>query len=885
MAKKVFTDESLATFVNEIKAYTDDAISTHDHTALKIQHIPYGTDFNTLTQAGVYAPTQSYLADYINIPAEFTDSSDDYSQFFFYLEVTRGAGENSADGEWIIQKLTTMCIASMKYSYGETMTYTRTGFGMPGGDIDSWNSWSQVINSGNIGAQSVKYATSAGSANSADKLTTARNINGVSFDGTSDITVYSPTQLPTISKHITEEGWYRVASCTDCYGAMTMVINTSFNYSDATQAELDIAIGYGSAHDDGVNILQTSAINKGNISKVRICKGWATGFCIDVYYAVNVRNYVSVSFTDVYPNAANLQTEEFTNPTIPEGYTVKEFTLEHGATKASKFVGDLEGNVTIDSTLKFKNALIESPSVTVLPTFIDNDSANGIGYIPTSNVSVGRADSAGSATVAAYLGANGNVNSPMQFIWSGQEGQPAWLFGGDTFSSIYVYNPANFSVNHANTAGSATKATQDGNGNVITDTYIPKWNPLLPDDRDIDTVDISGFYRVSNNPNLPAGAPGYGQLIVSRGADTITQIYSSYSTGDLYTRSGNPSYVGGTGGWTSWTQLINDHNIGGQTVAKAGVADHATLLKPTHNTAATIAQTSKWEANTAEHNGKIVWGESFRNDAISTDSGDMLLWLSAGTNGNATQLNMTTDGDIYVQQNKKVATTEDVSNAIASAITTQHINDGTDFNTIVNSGVYAPTTSYLSEFYNIPEGNFYNSTFCLEVIRGIAEYSADMEHLIQKLTVINWDDFDHPIHFTRVGMFAAPSGGTEVMSWGKWCQVNPSGDVPLANDGITEGFNYMSLKIKIIIKKLPPQNSGMITVFGTDEADSLRIGYGAAEGYYICESTGGHGSFTENGNYWSMDGIRIGSCFIFEVSSAGATITTLNTEYIQVGYV
>lgn len=34
MAKKVFTDESLATFVDEIKLYTDEAVDNHEHNSL-----------------------------------------------------------------------------------------------------------------------------------------------------------------------------------------------------------------------------------------------------------------------------------------------------------------------------------------------------------------------------------------------------------------------------------------------------------------------------------------------------------------------------------------------------------------------------------------------------------------------------------------------------------------------------------------------------------------------------------------------------------------------------------------------------------------------------------------------------------------------------------
>lgn len=59
---------------------------------------------------------------------------------------------------------------------------------------------------------------------------------------------------------------------------------------------------------------------------------------------------------------------------------------------------------------------------------------------------------------AATLGGGGNPYAPMTFNWSGQDGQPTWLWGGNDASNMYVWNPSNFSVNYANSAGSATIA-------------------------------------------------------------------------------------------------------------------------------------------------------------------------------------------------------------------------------------------------------------------------------------------------------------------------------------------------------------------------------------------------------------------------------------------
>lgn len=68
------------------------------------------------------------------------------------------------------------------------------------------------------------------------------------------------------------------------------------------------------------------------------------------------------------------------------------------------------------------------------------------------------ATTAGTATTAAKLGRNGDTGIPMTFNWSGQGGQPSWLWGGNDGSNMYVYNPSNFSVNRASTAGTANVA-------------------------------------------------------------------------------------------------------------------------------------------------------------------------------------------------------------------------------------------------------------------------------------------------------------------------------------------------------------------------------------------------------------------------------------------
>jgi hypothetical protein len=70
----------------------------------------------------------------------------------------------------------------------------------------------------------------------------------------------------------------------------------------------------------------------------------------------------------------------------------------------------------------------------------------------------GKASSAGTADNAAGLLING-VTWDSRWNWDGQSGQPTWLWGSNDGVTMYVWNPSNFSVNYANSAGSATTAS------------------------------------------------------------------------------------------------------------------------------------------------------------------------------------------------------------------------------------------------------------------------------------------------------------------------------------------------------------------------------------------------------------------------------------------
>ena len=80
------------------------------------------------------------------------------------------------------------------------------------------------------------------------------------------------------------------------------------------------------------------------------------------------------------------------------------------------------------------------------------------GYL---NGTASYANSAGSCSgnaATATTAANASKLNGQNFYWSGQGGQPTWVYGGSDGTNLYVYNPSNWSVNYANSSNYANSA-------------------------------------------------------------------------------------------------------------------------------------------------------------------------------------------------------------------------------------------------------------------------------------------------------------------------------------------------------------------------------------------------------------------------------------------
>jgi len=111
----------------------------------------------------------------------------------------------------------------------------------------------------------------------------------------------------------------------------------------------------------------------------------------------------------------------------------------------------------------------------------------------------------------------------------------------------------------------------------------PSLTKIVPDGTSLNTVTTSGFYRLGiNHQDAPSGVD-YGQMIVSRGGDTILQIVTGFNNNEFYIRHGNPPEAGGAGVWQPWSRIWTNGNDFDMVRAKGTVLsnfDWNTIVEP-----------------------------------------------------------------------------------------------------------------------------------------------------------------------------------------------------------------------------------------------------------------------------------------------------------------
>jgi hypothetical protein len=151
----------------------------------------------------------------------------------------------------------------------------------------------------------------------------------------------------------------------------------------------------------------------------------------------------------------------------------------------------------------------------------------------------------------------------IDFIWSGQSGQPTWLWGSNDGINHYVWNPANFSVNYANTAGSATSAINASNAiNATYGRYVYN-NGNYSGSGWMEASELGVRYAASagsTNNAINAVNATYGRYVYNNGAWSGSGWVEASDLGVRYANSaGSAGYAGyaGSAGYIDWGSIGN----------------------------------------------------------------------------------------------------------------------------------------------------------------------------------------------------------------------------------------------------------------------------------------------------------------------------------------
>lgn len=269
-------------------------------------------------------------------------------------------------------------------------------------------------------------ASCTGNSLTATTLQTARAINGVSFNGSAAITITASTP------NSLSPGSYISGSAFNGSAAQTWNINA------ATASTVSTVVARDGSGDINVRLVRSEFANESVIAGgivfrnnnttdnyMRTCSdAGAIRTFIGAYAASNPSGFTS--------NTGTVTSVSASAPVVSSGGTAPQISMAAASSGvngymtgayATKLDGIAAGATAISNT---------------------NQLTNGAGYITSSGRAYPRRSD----------------GSDINFYWSGQSGQPTWLWGGSDGTNMYVYNPSNFSVNYATSADTVNRSNQ-----------------------------------------------------------------------------------------------------------------------------------------------------------------------------------------------------------------------------------------------------------------------------------------------------------------------------------------------------------------------------------------------------------------------------------------
>lgn len=356
-----------------------------------------------------------------------------------------------------------------------------------------------IITSATIGAQSVKYATSAGKLSTSRTISLTGSVTGSgSFDGSGNLTISTATShthnsVTDINSGATTTFAYSKAGMG--YADFTWLAAWNGNELRAVNKSLFAAAGHthsylplsggtmggtafiewadsGNWNNSNKNVI--FPVNRGGLQwngqsdyvKLFAQETASDNLELVLQFGDDDSNGLSIR------NAVGKQTARIT---ASGGFTGTFYGNASTATTATNayylnIVANNEIRFNKPSSALSSNALYigykwaDGTSSKMINEYRFCDGGNQYAQVTASQFNGSLNGNANTSTTAAKLGRGGNTGVPMTFYWSGQSGQPTWLWGSNDGSNIYVYNPSNFSVNYAKSAGTASSCS----GNAST---------------------------------------------------------------------------------------------------------------------------------------------------------------------------------------------------------------------------------------------------------------------------------------------------------------------------------------------------------------------------------------------------------------------------------
>lgn len=227
--------------------------------------------------------------------------------------------------------------------------------------------------------------------------------------------------------------------------------------------------------------------------------------------------------------------------------------------------------------------------------------------------------------------------------WSGVTGKPSTFTPTSHKHTISdITNISSASVSYAISAGSATKlgtsagsATQPiyfSDGKPVATTYT--LNASVPAGAKF--TDTNTWRGIQNNltsdSTIDSLAAAQGKVLKA----LVDSKAAASHTHTIAQVSGLQSALDGK------AASVHTHSYAGSASA-GGSANSSVLLAPAYTASTFTTTSSTWRNGVTD--GYVVWGQCWKDTRLSSDTGDISLWIKKSDS--LTTLNMTLDGDVY----------------------------------------------------------------------------------------------------------------------------------------------------------------------------------------------------------------------------------------------